>query len=370
MKIHVVSLTIPWPPNYGGAIDIFYKLKSLHKLGVQIHLHCYKYDRDETEELKKYCYKVSYYDRRLKIIDTLSLTPFIVKSRVNKKLVDELNKDNNKILIEGVHGFSIYKYVDNNRIYIRTHNVEQDYYWALMKASNSYHKKFYYWTEFLKLRNYENKLKKAKGVLCISPNDLALFEKINKNSVLISPFHEHEYINCDAGLGEYILLHGNLQVEENIKSIKYLINNVLNKIDHKVIIAGRQPDESIIKLCEHHQHIMLVSNPSQNEMIQLIKGSQIILLHTFQSTGIKLKLVNSLYLGRHVICNSLMVDNTNLNQLVYIANNDRMWINTINQLMTKTFTKQNANDRQVVLEQFYNNKINAKRIISILQKTN
>ena len=42
-KLHIISLDIPFPANYGGVIDIFYKLKSLSNLGVEIILHCFEY---------------------------------------------------------------------------------------------------------------------------------------------------------------------------------------------------------------------------------------------------------------------------------------------------------------------------------------
>ena len=43
--LHIISFTIPYPPNYGGAIDVFFKIKALHSYGVQVHLHCFSYDR-------------------------------------------------------------------------------------------------------------------------------------------------------------------------------------------------------------------------------------------------------------------------------------------------------------------------------------
>jgi len=32
--------------------DLFYKIKTLHKLGIKIHLHCFEYGRGEQDELK------------------------------------------------------------------------------------------------------------------------------------------------------------------------------------------------------------------------------------------------------------------------------------------------------------------------------
>ena len=35
-KIHIVSFDIPYPPNYGGIIDVFYKIKTLFELGYEM----------------------------------------------------------------------------------------------------------------------------------------------------------------------------------------------------------------------------------------------------------------------------------------------------------------------------------------------
>ena len=43
VKINFISLDIPEPPNYGGAIDIYYKIKALLKLDCKIILHCFQF---------------------------------------------------------------------------------------------------------------------------------------------------------------------------------------------------------------------------------------------------------------------------------------------------------------------------------------
>jgi hypothetical protein len=49
--LHIVCLDIPYPADYGGVVDLFYKIKSLHQLGVKIHLHCFTKDREPQDEL-------------------------------------------------------------------------------------------------------------------------------------------------------------------------------------------------------------------------------------------------------------------------------------------------------------------------------
>lgn len=43
--LHIVSFHIPIPQNYGGVIDIYYKVKALHDIGVKVILHCFEYGR-------------------------------------------------------------------------------------------------------------------------------------------------------------------------------------------------------------------------------------------------------------------------------------------------------------------------------------
>ena len=62
-KLHIVSFDVPFPTNYGGVIDVFYKLKALHKQGVEIYLHVYEYGIGEQKELLNYCKEVFYYPR-------------------------------------------------------------------------------------------------------------------------------------------------------------------------------------------------------------------------------------------------------------------------------------------------------------------
>jgi hypothetical protein len=49
--IHIISFDVPYPANYGGVMDVFYKLKNLHALGTHIILHCYDYGRGEQKGL-------------------------------------------------------------------------------------------------------------------------------------------------------------------------------------------------------------------------------------------------------------------------------------------------------------------------------
>src|ERR1700751_5076821 len=101
--LHIISFDVPYPAHYGGVIDVFYKLVSLHKAGVKIILHCMEYGRGEQKELEKYCEKVHYYKRKTSFLHQLSSVPYIVKSRTSTQLINKLLKDEYPILFEGLH---------------------------------------------------------------------------------------------------------------------------------------------------------------------------------------------------------------------------------------------------------------------------
>ena len=61
--LHIISLDVPYPANYGGVFDLFCKLPVLQAAGVKIHLHCFDNGRGQQPELNKYCEEVFYYQR-------------------------------------------------------------------------------------------------------------------------------------------------------------------------------------------------------------------------------------------------------------------------------------------------------------------
>ncbi|MEP7128815.1 MAG: mannosyltransferase, partial [Chitinophagales bacterium] len=61
--LHIISFNVPYPPDYGGVMDVFYKIKALHDSGIKIKLHCFEYGRKESDVLNQLCDEVFYYKR-------------------------------------------------------------------------------------------------------------------------------------------------------------------------------------------------------------------------------------------------------------------------------------------------------------------
>lgn len=364
--IHIISFNVPSPPDYGGIIDIFYKISALKACGIEVILHCFLYDRKKSSILNTYCKKVYYYTRKTGIASQLSKTPYIVFSRRSEELLTNLLKDDFPILFEGLHTcfYLCHPELKNRLKIVRTHNIEHQYYHHLAKAEKSLFSKLFFYIESKKLFFFEKRLKHANYLATISENDLEYFKKINPASFLLHPFHSANSCSSKTGCGDYFLYHGNLSVPENKIAVDFFIKKVFSKLNQKLVIAGKNPDSFIKNEISLHSNILLVENPDQQQMQNLISNAQGIVLYTEQETGIKLKLLESLFKARFCIANNKIVSSTGLKSTCIIANNAEEFILKINNIDGQEYSKDDLNTRKEAIKNF----IPAENILQIIER--
>ena len=136
-RIHVVSLQVPFPADYGGVIDIYYKLKALKDAGYETWLHTFQYERGQSDELSKVAERVFYYPRQRSLMRQFSTDPYIVSSRRSSRLLKDLLADDSPILFEGIHccGLLADKRLKDRIKLVRMHNIEQEYYRELARKA-------------------------------------------------------------------------------------------------------------------------------------------------------------------------------------------------------------------------------------------
>ena len=101
-------------------------------------------------------------------------------------------------------------------------------------------------------------------------------------------------------------------------------------------------------------------------MQRLIAQAQVLIMVTQMPTGLKLKLLNSLYAGRHCLVNSAMVAGTELGKLCTVADNADSQLQALHSLMDAPFTQQDIDRRRQLLGSLYSNEANARILISQL----
>lgn len=369
--LHIVSFDVPYPPNYGGVIDVFYKILELHSKGIRLHLHIIEYPgRDRAPELEEICEEIFYYPRQTGLRSAFSLIPYIVRSRLSEDMLKNLLKDKHPVLFEGLH--SCY-HIDDPRLadrllIYRESNIEHRYYFNLFKAERHPGKKAYFLVESLKLLLFQHKLKHAGAMLVVSKEDMVYLSKHfpGVGVYYLPSFHANSEIKTLEGSGDYTLYHGNIEVPENESAATFLINKVFAGSSHRLIIAGMNPPRRIIQLAARYKNISVVANPDDEKLFSLIRNAHVNILVTFQATGLKLKLLNTLYNGRHCLVNPPMLNGTGLEGLCHIANNAEGLLRKLDELKNKPFSNADAEARRQILGSAYSNAVNADRVIGII----
>lgn len=367
-NLHLISFDVPHPPDYGGVVDVFYRIKALAELGIKIHLHCFEYGRGQSEELERYCQTVTYYQRHTAWSSVWQ--PHIVASRSNKQLLKNLLTDDFPILFEGIHtcAFLDHDSLANRLKLVRLHNIEAHYYSYLAQNEPNLLRRAYFSSEAFKLQYFERKLAAAQHLLTISPNDFAYFSPLFGQKVHYIPaFHAHNEVVSPIGRGQFALYHGNLSVNENYQAAMFLANQVFNDLQIPLIIAGKNPHINWFNALQKYSHIELCVNPSELELFELMQDAHLHVLPTFQPTGIKLKLLHALYTGRFCLVNNLMVQNTGLEPLCSIANSPTEFKAKVQQLFELDFTQDLLNTRTALLQTTFSNLNNARKIVDLLE---
>jgi hypothetical protein len=367
-KLHIVSFDVPFPANYGGVIDVFYKIKALHALGVEITLHCFHYGRSKSSELEKYCRKVHYYSRKTSVFQLCSPEPFIVNSRRSEELLKNLQADNAPILFEGLHccAYVAHPSLKNRKKIVRTHNIEHDYYRALGRVEKKWSKRQYFRREVNKLQKFESVLNDAQHVLAISPADAQDLSARYRNVLHVMAFHSNEEVNIREGKGKFAFYHGNLEVGENNQAALFLVNEVFNGFDYPLTIAGNNPSSELLAAANGKSNITIRSNITTSEIDELISDAHVNILPTFQATGIKLKLLAALMRGRHCMVNAPMVASTGLESLCIIHGNASSMRAGLQAIRATEFTSADIAKRKSVLDERFSNLRNAEKILQLL----
>lgn len=365
--LHIVSLVAPSPPDYGGAFDLYYKVKALSEAGKKIVLHYFDYKEGRGHEgLKPYCEEINTYNRTAFIKSLLTLKPYIVSSRIEAELIHRLNRDDHPVLLEGIHCTGIIPYLRNRKILVRIHNNEAEYYHQLQQNEDNIFKALYFFYESALLSRYQKKLSNNPVFLFVSEKDKQEFKvKYKQPDQLFLPcFVPWQELRSLSGTGTYCLYHGNLSISENIGAALWLAQTVFSEVKYPLVIAGKDAGDLKNKL-PSIPNITLVNNPTDEELSGLIQNAHINVLPSFNNTGVKLKLIHALFEGRFCFTNHAGIVGSGLDQIAPTFETPTSWIAGINEAITTEFTSKMIEERKLGLR-IYDNEANAKKLIELL----
>jgi len=373
-RLHIVSFNVPYPANYGGVIDVFYRLKALSENGVKIILHAFEYGREPAPELRKYCEKVYYYKRVTGIFSQLSMLPYIVYSRRNKQLLADLLKDDSPVLFEGLHCcyYLNHPLLKDRLKIVRMHNVESVYYHGLAQNTASLFLKLYFNWEAWKLKLFEPVLSQANYILTISTTETKYFENTfgkDKTVYVPSCFPSPSYSpTVQMKTEPFVLYHGDLSTPENRRAATFLINSAASKDENiSWIFAGLNPSKDLLQLADKYKNVTVLANLSEEKMSQLIQEAYIHVLFTHQSSGLKLKLLHVLAYGQYCLANKEMVEGSGLEKLCRIISDQPDEIlENIRECLQNPLSETEIINRKAIFHHIYDNTLNALKVKALL----
>lgn len=370
--LHIVSFDNPYPPNYGGVIDVFYKIKALHQIGFAIHLHCFvKEIPSEYVELKKLCVSIYFYETTHNPFHFFSRLPFSVISRSNSKLAENISQNPAPILFEGLKTTCLVRDIrlQKQKKFLRQHNIEHNYYKGIAKSEVSLLKKITFYWESSKYSKYESVLAEFEKLFTLSEFENQYCNAKFHNAQYIPVFHGNTEVANLSGFGEFAFYHGDLKTADNRKAAAFLISVFKKNPEYNLVVASGSNEEFVKNHIGSYSNIKFIKLTDSGQLLELFKMAHVNICWSFQKSGTKLKLINSLFNSRFCIINENIIDDEKVEQLCEKVSDEQQLIQSVKSLFAKSYEMSDA--RKGILESRLNDLQNANRLAeSIFLKNN
>ncbi len=368
-SLNIICFENPFPANYGGVIDVFFKIKAFHELGIKIHLHCFVYENEDvSQELLAITEKIYFYRKIRNPFYLFSKIPFGVKSRFNINLLINLKENKFPILFEGLQTTMVINFdnFENRKLFLRLHNLENNYYSGLSNSEKNWPKKLLYFSESIKYKYYLKQINRFEKVFTLSKNENNFVIKHFNNALYVPVFQGNIPEITLSEFGEYVLFQGDLRIADNWNSLIFFINifKELKQINFK--IASNFKKKNILKIIDKHQNIEYVEIKNEEHFNEVLANAHINVMSSSQESGTKLKLINALFKSRHCVINKNMIDDEKILKYCHVAVTESDFIKNIIYLNKQPFD--NSKSRFNVISEVFDDKINAEKIIKSIFK--
>jgi glycosyltransferase involved in cell wall biosynthesis len=332
MQILSVCNKPPFPSIDGGTLAMASMIKSMLKTGAQVtcvffttHKHPY-IEKDVEEEIRN----------RVKLIPIQLNTKISISgaiknllsgesyhlSRFNHRSVHELLSDlllQNQFNLIQLESLFTLPYLETIRQYskapviYRAHNIETEIWEKLACEISNPFKKIYLHIQINRLRKFENSIiQKVDGILAISNQDeKALRDKLKTdipvNTIsfgLDDKYFQKENEKPSKGIPGFFYI-GAMDWMPNIESVQWLLGKVwpeVMKKNHevKLKIAGKQMPEDMRK----YENKQVEISGQVADAIVFMRENDIMLAPLFSGSGIRIKILEAMALGKTVITTS------------------------------------------------------------------
>ena len=354
--LHIVMAENPFPADAPNLADAYFMIKALKTNGTRVHLHWFVESYAERSIPADFFDSIDFYEREKTKISFSTDLPYHVSTRSDKRLAAKLNEDSHPILFFGLNTtFSVYSksFQKDRKIAIRLSRNESAYYQDLAEIVPWRGKKIHFQIEAWRFSNYIKRITANKITFFATPLISAFVQKIKKDSQLFTLpvftgfpalFHYPEK-------GSFCLFHGRLSNKETAYAAFWLLEHVFNTLEIPFVIAGSDPSPELERAAHVRSHTCLVSNPSDKEMMELIKKAQLVVNPSFIRIEENEYLNQSLSLGRHVLINRKSTKDKKAREICHLARTPEDFTEKAQQLFETDFSEEEKFSRQSFLNE-------------------
>ena len=399
MRILQLCKKFPYPLKDGEAIAVTYLSRALVDLGCEITLLSMNTTK-HFSDLSKLPSAYNHYkdihdidlDNSIKVVDAFknlfSKESYHVSRYVDKafeqKLIELLNEEEYDIIqLETLYlapYVPIIKKHSKGLITMRAHNVEFEIWERITKNTEFLPKKLYLNYLTNKLKNFElEHLNSYDYLIPVTERDLKTFKKLGyKNGALASPIglDTTNYIKQGVSVakkeGLNICFIGALDWMPNYEGFEWFLKNVWSQLmeDHDEIyfsVAGRNTPDSVMSVKEKNVGVY----GEVADAVSFISNSDIMVVPLFSGSGMRVKILEGMALGKTVITTSLGLEGISAQhkEEILIADTPEEFIEMINYCNDdkSVLERIGKNAREFVIK-YYDNKKNAEQLLDLYKK--
>ena len=390
MKILQITTRLPYPLTDGGKIATYNVIKYLALRGHNITLVCFNNENKKYPELEKYC-KLIIIRKNLKtnylglFFNLFSGIPYGISkyySIVAKKIIYDLLKKNKYDIVHLDHLHTAYygsfiKKEYNFPVLLQEQNTENIIMKRFYENQRNLFVKFYAYLQYEKLYKYESKICEIFDCcLMITKIDEEIIKKMNskiKTSVIPAGVDASYFYPIELKEEEYSLVSvASMNWLPNIEGIHWFCKEILPLVIReipkaKLYIVGKNPPTSIRNLSNHH---IIVTGFVEDVREYIAKG-QIFVVPLKTGSGMRIKILNSLAMGKAIVSTSIGCEGIELTdgENICIANSEKKFDEKILDLLANKNKRQRIgeNGLKLVKEKYRWEKI-AKNIENIYKE--
>lgn len=326
LKILQITYRIPFPLNDGGNIAMWYNLHFLQQAGHQTFiaaLNTNKHYQDPSVVANIAEVHAVPINTDIKVQDAIknlfSPIPYVISrfwsAEFAQLLGDLCQKESFDIIqMEGSY-LAMYlpaiRAATNSPVLLRAHNIEHEIWKRLSKDSNNLIKKFIFNQIYNEVKKFEqNQAIQFDGIVCISRKDEEFFLQHAQSTPKTTIPAGIDFKNYEIGVNlpkkNTICMLGSLEWQPNIDGLFWFLEEVWASVLSakpaiELHIAGKNPTQKVLNIREPNVLVHGMVPDAQ----EFLKSYEVLIVPLFSGSGMRLKIVEALALGKCVISTAI-----------------------------------------------------------------